>query len=92
MSVRLPLRPRRSLPPRHQARPQKHYRATGQGALAGLRDFFAANPDEELTYEQARVKFGCMQRDLTTALGTLKARGEVEVEVVRVIRAKRDNP
>lgn len=60
----------------------------GQGPMAMLRKFFAENPDEELTHEQALAKLDCTQRDLYTALWTLKCRGEVEV--VRVIRAKKD--
>lgn len=65
------------------------HKPIGHGPMARIREFFARNPDEELTYEQARAKFDCRQRDLTTALWMLKGRGEVEVEVVRVIRAKK---
>ena len=59
----------------------------GQGPMAMLRKFFAENPDEELTYEQALVKLNCKVGDLQTALWILKSRDEVEV--VKVIRPKR---
>lgn len=59
----------------------------GHGAFSRLRKFLRDNPDEELTFEQAMQKFGCSQRDLSCALWMLKARDEVEV--VRVIRAKK---
>jgi hypothetical protein len=62
----------------------------GTGPLALLRQFFAANPDEELTYDQALQKFDCDKESLHTSIHLLKARGEIGTEVIRVIRARRD--
>ena len=62
----------------------------GQGAFSRLREFYRQNPDEELTYEQALEKFDVSPRDLSTALWMLKCRGELEM--VRVIRVKKDSP
>lgn len=52
-----------------------------------LAEFFENNPDEELTYEDARIKFGCTQQQLTFALARCRSAGK-NVEAVHVIRAK----
>lgn len=61
-----------------------------------LLDFFAANPDEELTYEDAITKFGCGKSTLANAMLAMKDAGG-PLEVAHVIRlrtkgARRDAP
>ena len=59
----------------------------GSGVEAKLRAFFAANPDEELTYSDMLTKFECSRRRLEDAIRELKQDGEFEsIHVIRVAR------
>lgn len=56
-------------------------------SLAGrIKAFFDNNPDEELTIEQARIKFDCEAQQLSDALARLRA--VKAIEVVRIIRGR----
>lgn len=57
----------------------------GQGMETKLRKFFDKNPDAQLTYDEARRKFGCTSRQLTIGLYLLRASGAVTTP--RVIRS-----
>lgn len=52
-----------------------------------IAEFFARNPEEELSTEDARVKFDLNADQLRNALRTLRAHGLVES--FHMIRAKR---
>ena len=52
-----------------------------------MRQFFAENPAEELTYADAMVKFGCTRREVVKAVYRLRQYGRVES--VHTIRAPR---
>lgn len=51
-----------------------------------MEEFFANNPDEELSYDDAKVKFGGKAPALRMAVMKLKAEGKIEC--FRVIRCK----
>jgi hypothetical protein len=55
------------------------------GLVQRLRAFFQANPEEELTQQQALAKFGCTTTNFTTAVSILVTNGEIEK--LRIIRA-----
>lgn len=55
------------------------------GLITRLREFFAQNPGEELSIEDAREKFGATVGNLRTSLLYLRGRDEVEV----IVRPKR---
>lgn len=57
------------------------------GLPARIAEFFDANPDEELTYEDALHKFGCTQKHLEVTLARLRAVGWIETP--KLIRRKR---
>lgn len=52
-----------------------------------LREFFASNPDEELTIAQCMVKFDITRSQFDTIAQVLKAEGLIES--VHVVRNKR---
>lgn len=55
-----------------------------EGLPGRIKAFFERSPTEELTIEDARVKFDCDAQQLSDALAKLRA--VKAVEVVRVIR------
>lgn len=64
-----------------------------------LREFFANNPDEELTYADALAKFECTYQNFRTTLSRLVASGELETvhtirasQLVRETRNHHDHP
>ena len=59
----------------------------GEGMECRLREFFEANPREELTYDDAQAKYGCNRRALVAAVYNLRQSGYVETTYV--IRANR---
>jgi len=61
-------------------------RTTGQTLTGRLRAFFQESPDEELTPEQAAVKFDVPLKKIQGAISGLMKAGELEK--VYVIRAK----
>lgn len=61
-----------------QRRPKK-------SLTARIREFFEANPDEELTHQDILTKFECNPRTAETALAKLRMAGVLEsVHVVRL--------
>lgn len=58
---------------------------TGHAKL--LREFFARNPDEELTFADAATKFGITEHEVKLAAQYLTQIREIRVDVVRVIRS-----
>lgn len=66
---------------------------TGMGAFKPcalpqrIADYFVRNPNEELSHDDACIKFNCTKRGLSAALVRLRARGSVES--VRVIRGRK---
>jgi hypothetical protein len=58
---------------------------TGLGTK--LMQFFKANPDEELTYDDAVAKFGCTPRLLSATVYNLVR--DQKLERVTVVRVKR---
>lgn len=60
------------------------------GLASKLLQYFAANPDEELSFSDASVKFDVKVRSLYARTTDLKAQGELEV--VTVIRLKKHGP
>jgi hypothetical protein len=61
------------------------------GLGSKLRDFFAQNPDEELSYGDVMAKFGCSHGNLRTTVSRLVANGEIEVlHVVRRSQIERE--
>ena len=58
----------------------------GEGLGAQLLAFFEANPDEELTFEDAKVKFDTDSHNLSSTLSYLKARGLLDTQRTTLIR------
>lgn len=50
--------------------------------------FFAANPDEWLTIDDMRAKFGATPRQITTAIDHLRDQGRIDIRAVTVYRAE----
>lgn len=55
------------------------------GLSAELRRFFSDNPDEELTYSDIEIKFGCSPGSARSAVAHLRSVGE-PIEAVHLIR------
>ncbi|MBA3622876.1 MAG: hypothetical protein H0W48_00095 [Methylibium sp.] len=53
--------------------------------MSRLNQFFEQNPDEELTYADAAVKFGISERSVMSRIGEAIREGE-PLKIVRVIR------
>lgn len=53
---------------------KKHYK---DATTTRVREFFEANPDEILTLDDARTKFGLKPRQLGRCLETLRLQGSV---------------
>lgn len=59
-----------------------------RGLLARILRWAKQNPDDDLTVEDACIKFGCSKRSLHTRMAEAKSDG-LEIELVRIIRLRR---
>jgi len=60
---------------------------SGKTLTSRLRQFFAANPDEELTYDDVMVKFNVSRRCAYVAAARMEDRGELtRVHVLRAAK------
>lgn len=57
-------------------------RRHAESLASRLCQFFADNPDEELTYEDIAVKFGAKPDSISTTIGRLRSSGKVDAAFV----------
>lgn len=62
-----------------------HRIKNGEGIVGGVRRFFEANPDEELTYSQMATKFDATQGYCREVVKLLRKRG-MSIESVHIVR------
>jgi len=53
-----------------------------------IREFFLRNPEEELTFADAKLKFSCKDANLSMAVKKLRADGTLEPSTIYLLRAK----